>query len=105
VLRPMSDDDADLDSPIPDSQGSIRLVPLDSSYPWIIIPRHQAPRSFLAHPASAARTLYAAVIDKWGAQARFPLGSLKGAIGEAGEVATETVALLQVCVCGGGERI
>lgn len=94
LLRP-SDEKAPLDAPVPDRHAFVRLCPVDQRIPWVMIPRNEAPASFLEAPSTGARTLFAGRISRWGATARFPLGFLLSSIGEAGEIAAETEALLR----------
>ena len=95
VLRP-SDESSSLEAPVPDRHAYVRLVPLDQRIPWVMIPRHEAPKEFLARPASHARTLFAGQLNsRWPPQGRFPLGHLLQSIGEAGEIGAETDALLR----------
>lgn len=98
LLRP-ADENASMLVPIPERQAYVRLVPLDPKLPCVVIPRHQADPAFLACPRNFQQKLFEASIDRWGHQARFPMGNLCAAIGEAGEIATETRALLaQHCI-------
>lgn len=92
-----TDADADLNAPIPDRHANVRFSPLDQRYPYLIIPRTdimEEDRGFFSCPAAFATKLFAASIERWPAASRFPFGHLSAGLGEAGEIATETAALL-----------
>jgi exoribonuclease R len=77
-------------------------APLDGRVPYLVIPRTDVPeehRAFFARPGDYARRLFAAAVGRWGAGSRFPVGHLKGSLGEAGEIASETqVRRIRACV-------
>ena len=94
VLRPADDRATAMDMPIKADHGFVMLRPLDPRVPFIVIPRHEAPADFLARPAVAATRLFSVAISTWRSTSRFPLGHITGGVGEAGEIASETQALL-----------
>lgn len=81
---------------VPESDRFVRLEPLNNAEPWVLIPRTRAPTAFLLSPGDFKRQLFSAVVDSrgWNERSRFPLGELKEALGESGDILTDLAAIL-----------
>lgn len=62
--------------------------------PYIAIPSAYVPKEFIEDPDSFESTLFRAAIIKWPARLNHPEGKLFGTIGQIGEIAVESEAIL-----------
>ena len=80
----------------------IWFKPSDLRVPLIAIPIEQAPKSFLESPSAFATTIWTAMITRWNKHSLYPLGVVCGPLGQMGELAVETEALLEDAGCNWG---
>ena len=88
--------------PLPENESFVKFKPMDSRYPFMLLPRHKVPKEYVADPLGCdLRTqLYVGLPnvfqsnDEWSTTSRFPKISLSRPLGEAGEISAETEALL-----------
>ncbi len=81
--------------PVPSTLSYVLFKPIDSKCPYIRLPFGVLPSDFLADPHSKASTLYSVRMSKWDTYNRQPEGVLRCSLGECGEIAAETLALLE----------
>ena len=87
---------------LPAAHKFVRLQPLDTRVPWIMIPVDDAfPADVRACPSDHAYELFACHIDEWQQQGRFPRGHITKRFGSVGDVEAETAALLHVSGASG----
>ena len=86
--------------PLPDYESFVKFKPMDSRYPFMLLPRHKAPKEYVADPLGCdlRNQLYVGLPsvfnNEWEATSKFPKISLSRPLGEAGEISAETEALL-----------
>ncbi|KAI9091261.1 hypothetical protein DFS34DRAFT_653633 [Phlyctochytrium arcticum] len=66
----------------------------DHRVPFIMIPVHKAPKDFLQDPSAFSKILFSATVTNWPAHSQQPYGAVVGTLGQMGEIAVETAALL-----------
>eukprot|EP00946_MAST-07B_sp_MAST-7B-sp1_P003648 g3648.t1 len=84
--------------PLPTSENFVRLRPVDNRFPYMLLPRHKAPKDFIADPLGAPSRLKLFVarplVEGWSENSRFTKCTIVRQLGEAGEISAETEALL-----------
>lgn len=93
TLEPMNPVPAGSCIPITDS--FVRLKPVDSRIPFVLIPRHEVPAGVAADPTGHTMELFSAEIMSWGSAGRFPRGMLNASLGEAGQISTELKVIIE----------
>jgi exoribonuclease R len=68
--------------------------PVDKRVPFILIPSQIVPSEILKVKKDWSKNLYTSKITRWEETSVFPLGSFNGHLGQMGELATESEALL-----------
>lgn len=69
--------------------------PMDKRFPFVVVDRHRCGEDFVRNPHECSNKIYLCrMLDDWPQHSFFPRGQVKKAIGEAGEIAAETEALL-----------
>lgn len=86
--------DITVGAPLPSSKSYVLFKPMDSRCCYIRIPFGSLPPDFTKDPHKYFNTLYSARITSWPETNRFPEGLIRHSLGEAGEIAVETAALL-----------
>jgi exoribonuclease R len=66
----------------------------DKRVPFFVVPVEHAPHEFLEKPSDYQNMLWKATLRKWPAHCRYPYGKIHGPVGQMGEIAVETEALL-----------
>ena len=83
---------------LPPDENFVRLKPVDNRYPYMLLPRHKAPKDFVADPlGSPSRSKLFVVrplVAEWRESSRFAKCAIVRQLGEAGEISAETEALL-----------
>ena len=80
---------------LPESQSYVFFQPKDTRYPTMMIPRLQLPDAFTRDPCIRIRDIYVADLDEnWSVYSKYPVGINVRSLGEMGDIATETKALL-----------
>lgn len=72
----------------------IWFKPVDKRVPFILIPSQLVPTEILKVCTDWAKNLYTVKITKWEDSSVFPFGTFTGHLGQMGELATESEALL-----------
>ncbi len=90
-------------SSLPASVQSGYFQPTDSRYPSLFVPRASFPEHLLTAPHEALEQIYLADIsDYWSPRSRLPQGEHLRPLGQAGDLETETTALLMMNNCDHG---
>jgi DIS3-like exonuclease 2 len=83
---------------LPSGENFVRLKPVDNRFPYMLLPRHKAPKDFVADPLGSPSRLKLFVVrphvEEWRESSRFAKCSIVRQLGEAGEISAETEALL-----------
>jgi DIS3-like exonuclease 2 len=75
----------------------VRFKPMDSRFPFMMLPKSQAPKEFIQDPNECESRLYKCEVEsaKWNEKSRFPLCTYICKLGEAGDIEVETRVLLE----------
>jgi|EP00505_MAST-04D_sp_SCG-Rhode-Island_P002504 DIS3-like exonuclease 2 len=95
VMEPISS--VPYGSPVSSGDKFIRFKPMDSRFPFTMVPKSQVPKTFLEKPEECKSRLYKVILEaeKWTTDCIFPLGTYSCKIGEAGDIETETRVLME----------
>ena len=89
--------------PMRSATSYVLFSPRDPRFPFVRVERHRLPEEVIANPAKAAEKLWSlALDDEWPRTSQSPSGQVRASIGQAGEIATETAALLRENGCDHG---
>eukprot|EP00501_MAST-03F_sp_TOSAG23-6_P000413 GSMAST32.ASY1.ANO1.425.1 assembled CDS len=88
----------DMNGALPTRVSYILFSPRDPRYPFVKIPRQFLPEKAISDPRSASLDLWSVCLDR----EKSPTGKVRISIGQAGEIATETAALLRENGCDHG---
>ena len=75
----------------------VRFKPIDSRFPFMMLPKSQVPKEFIQDPNECESRLYKCEVEshKWNEKSRFPLCKYICKLGEAGDIEVETRVLLE----------
>jgi len=92
--------------PLPAGDRFVEFRPQDGRVPRMLIPRNDVPQAFLSNPMNFAppnARLFEAMMTSWESNQQYPRGRIIRQIGEVGEIASETDALLSENNCDHGD--
>lgn len=83
-----------------DAEKGVFFVPSDGRFPNMFVSRLSLPESFLDDPFGGLKQIYVGdIVPSWPSRSRMPLGDNVRSLGESGEIAAETEALLCQFMC------
>jgi len=85
---------------LPDAEKGVFFVPSDTRFPNMFVSRLSLPESFVNDPFNGLKQIFIGdIVADWPCRSRMPLGDNVRSLGESGEIAAETEALLTQFMC------
>jgi exoribonuclease R len=86
--------------PLPETETYVYFTPSDAKYPNMIIPRLQLPDAFIANPGEGVKQIFICDFQpEWAETSKMAMGCNVRSLGEVGNIAAETEALLTANNC------